>query len=409
MFKALPLNVARQVAFCLMPHKVESLVALVEWLLAYPICFISLTLEVDPSDAAERVDKLKRVLAWSECPSLDITLSCRDGYDMEVIRALLESRRVEAVGFKSLTLDPDCSDELIQAFADSRNAVHSLKVQFSRSTLRGSMFFTELLRRDDSIFYLDASCWGYDYVRYPIVDANFFKSLNRAPSLFYLHLQNVGLDAEATRLLCQALATQRSLKLLDIGNNSIGDEGACALAECLKTQTTLCFLVLNFCEVTSVGAVAIAQALETNTALDMLYMKDDDLGSEGGTAFATMLKVNTTLRRLHLEYCNFQREGCKSFIEAVAINRTLKHLKITHSGITLEDKVELVRVANEGKALEILKVDDKKNELGEHSGSPSRYTCIASYSYLFAFETNYARHLCSSNRHHSKGPPVVLE
>ena len=76
-------------------------------------------------------------------------------------------------------------------------------------------------------------------------------------------------DAGATQL-ADALRTNTSVRLLQLGANSIGEAGATQLADALRTNTSVKTLGLSGCKIGEAGARQLADALRTNTSVEEL-------------------------------------------------------------------------------------------------------------------------------------------
>lgn len=360
---------------------------------------------------------LEQILKEADCPLLDLSLrTTATTSNAELLKVLLRSSRVEALSLENTFMDVGIGSELLPSFETAANGAHLFKLRFqspSPSFCNGSgamnaaRFVSELIARDQQIHHLALNESGLDLNCRALVECGLLQSLKNTRSLCYLALRGVGLDAKGAVLLARILETQPTILLLDISGNSVGEAGILAVAECVKKNTTLRFLALCACDATETAGCALAKALEVNTTVDLLCMRDDDLGAASGRAFAEMLKTNTTLHRLHLDYCDLKPEGCGAFVDALSKNQTLKHLTLNHSGIAFHDKIELIRVAKEQKALEILRLEDR-NELTIPIRSPSRYTLGTDYDYMYSYDTCYARHAAKLSRQIPQEPPVNL-
>lgn len=391
-FRSLPLGVARKTSFCLYPFRVNSLDALCDLLLSFPLPYVSVAL-VAAGDTCD-LGAVESVLAAKDCPILDISLHCDEkSWNVNLLRLLLRSNCVEALGLQYFNMGIGDAHMLLSSLEDSASKAHTLHLKFPVApAVTTTQFVSELIAKDGSLLNLDVSNSGIDLSFGSLQSCSFLESLETTKSLCYLRLRGVGLDERGVILLSKTLSVQRSIELLDISENHIGDKAVCALAECLRTQRTLRFLGICEAAVSEIGGCALAKALEENETLDLLFMKDDDLGVASGRAFASMLKINTTLRRLYLNYCSLGREGCKAFTEALSVNRTLKHLRLNYNGVGGEDLAAMIDLAKRGQVLEVLEVEDR-NELTE--------TRVLSKNtlYLYSFDTNYARHCRFHGRH----------
>lgn len=402
-FKRLPQCLAKSVAFFLRPHIAHNLSELVELLLCFPIPYLSVTLH-HPTKAQDCLDSLEAALSSDNCPVLQVTVSHQHGEGLiDIVKLFLRSCHVEYMGLQLSHVSASLGFQLLRELEISKNKAHGVHLHLLSDTgdlgwkLAGvtpEQLVGEIIMRDKALLFFDIT-QSIDFSRDALAQRKLNHGLLRTKSLCYLSLKGVGLNSISATSLFRALASQKSIELLNVSENPIGDEPIVELAQYLKTQTTLRFLMLCSVGVTAKGACALAKSLEFNGDLDLLSMKDDALGAAGGSAFASMLMVNTTLRRLYLEYNELEEIGCRAFIEAIAANTTLKHLKLNHCNIKANDKAELIQIANSRQVLEVLELEDKNEMLPMLADDTGKARIIPSkpYAFSYSFADNYVRHL----------------
>ena len=115
-------------------------------------------------------------------------------------------------------------------------------------------------------------------------------------------------DEDMTRL-STILATNTTLKELDLYNCNITDNGVRYICEGLtKNQTLTELSVRHNRQITSVSTSTIADLIQTTTSLTELYLDNTSLNNDDIKTICTSLTKNTTIRKLYLsrqhkEYC----------------------------------------------------------------------------------------------------------
>ena len=138
-----------------------------------------------------------------------------------------------------------------------------------------------------------------------------------------------------------ALANNRSLKILWLDMNKIGDEGAKRLADALKVNDTLKRLHLGFNEIGAEGAKHFANALMENVTLEGIVLNANNIGDEGAKSLANCFMVNQSIREVYLHRNNITDDGAKQLIEALKWNYGIKNLYMECNPISDHVKVEI--------------------------------------------------------------------
>jgi len=136
----------------------------------------------------------------------------------------------------------------------------------------------------------------------------------------------------------------RSLKLCGF---ELGDRGAWVLGKALATNQTLKLLDLGFNAITEKGIVQVAKALQVNQVLTTLYLSGNCIGVNGATQIATGLRRNNTLQVLYLSGNGIGEEGARHVAEALKVNTTLKSLYIGTNAIGLLTNLFLSQVLSQ--------------------------------------------------------------
>ncbi|CAL9699623.1 unnamed protein product [Knipowitschia caucasica] len=101
-------------------------------------------------------------------------------------------------------------------------------------------------------------------------------SLNR----LVLEWNALGLWDEAFSLFCEGLASNSSLKQLDLRNNQINPQGAAELSQALRRNNSLEVLDLRWNNIGLVGGRSLLEALQKNKCLAQLQMAGNNIPSD---------------------------------------------------------------------------------------------------------------------------------
>ena len=226
-----------------------------------------------------------------------------------------------------------------------------------------------------------------------------------------LDLHHLSLGPVCSKLLAGAVASNSSLKRLNIERTGLGIAGGVALGEALRCNTTLVRLDMNVNDIAPLGGMAIAAglqshpsltelslakcglgpggakalgaALETNTSIRTLDMTQNDMGIEGGVAFGRALALNATLRSLSMR-CNristgMSTERATAFADALEVNTTLTFLDFAQNELGPLGGAAFATAIERNNSLTTL--DLQRNELGAAGGAAlctavGRNTCL---------------------------------
>jgi len=163
------------------------------------------------------------------------------------------------------------------------------------------------------------------------VDASGFQGLIGAikinSTLEMLSLSHTLLHMPETGLLMEALATNRSLKCLDLSGNRDGDDGMERIARMLTINPVLDSISLQNMSGTDAGIGALARVLKTSTSLTQLDLHHNNIGTDGAAYLAGALRTNRTLRELSMN-TNSCREHAPVLLAALASTPRLEPLSL---------------------------------------------------------------------------------
>jgi Ran GTPase-activating protein (RanGAP) involved in mRNA processing and transport len=108
------------------------------------------------------------------------------------------------------------------------------------------------------------------------------------------------------------LATNTTLKKLNLYRNCLGPVGARSLAAALHINATLKSLDIRMNSIGHEGARSLAAALRNNATLTSLNLDGNDIGAQGARSLAATLANNVTLTSLDLWGNNIGHQGARS-------------------------------------------------------------------------------------------------
>ena len=160
------------------------------------------------------------------------------------------------------------------------------------------------------------------------------KLLQHSTVLEKLSLYDSRLALDYDRKFTDALATNSTLRILDLSGNLIGDEGADRLSDALKVNTTLQKICLHVNAIREDGAKSLAGALTVNKTLQEISLFNNKIGDDGAKHLAEALVVNTALQTIHLAENNIGDEGAESLATSFIINKSLCSVYLGKNEIT---------------------------------------------------------------------------
>lgn len=139
-------------------------------------------------------------------------------------------------------------------------------------------------------------------------------------------------DPNLIAILCELLATSRTIQSVDLRNNDLGVFGAAWIAWVLQNNESIIFLDLAGTALGDNGVELMATAIMHNTTLEALSLKDNSIRKKGAKAIAKALKINKTLRRIYLNGNAVGPQGLLALQSAVKNNRVLEIFEIEWGG-----------------------------------------------------------------------------
>ena len=131
-----------------------------------------------------------------------------------------------------------------------------------------------------------------------------------------------------------ALAQNRTLRVLSLGSNNITSDGMKRLAAALKVNQSVQELHMGDNCMGNDGAKSFADALTANTALQMISLYGNNIGDEGAQCLATSFKENQNLRVIWLHENKIGNDGAQSLVDALQCNHVIEKLFLLGNRIT---------------------------------------------------------------------------
>jgi len=161
----------------------------------------------------------------------------------------------------------------------------------------------------------------------------------------------------------EALAKNRTIKLLDLAYCNCSVEGAKGLAAVLKENSTIEKIVWLKDRIGDEGVAALSEALKVNSTLQTLNLCGNDIGDEGAKALAASLKTNKALKELNLDYNNISDDGAVAMGDALKENTTLKTLSLYWNKIGEKGGSAILNALQENRSSSIESINLILNEV----------------------------------------------
>jgi Ran GTPase-activating protein (RanGAP) involved in mRNA processing and transport len=136
------------------------------------------------------------------------------------------------------------------------------------------------------------------------------------------------IDYTQAKQIAEELASNTTLKCLDLSCSNIGDSGASVIAASLQTNESLTALYLERNGIRGVGMAALSQALKQNVSLLELSIGWNTMATGSMASLANALKVNKGLTKLVLNRCSIHDKGVAILADSLKTNTTLSSLDL---------------------------------------------------------------------------------
>lgn len=214
-----------------------------------------------------------------------------------------------------------------------------------------------------------------------LADETFTEALAASRTLRHLDLRNNKIDAAGVGQLARALAANnslvrillegnqitlsddrftdalagnRTLKLLNLAANKIDAAGAERLATALKANDTLLRISLRNNQISDQGAKSIADALGFNKSLEIVHLGENSIKDEGSKSLANSLLKNGTLCWMSLDKNKIGDMDAQNLATSLLVNRSLRTLSLKGNAIGDEGAESLADALDSNHALEQL-------------------------------------------------------
>ena len=165
-----------------------------------------------------------------------------------------------------------------------------------------------------------------------------------------LYLSRLGLGEEHLSAIINGLATNDTLRVLDLFGNAVTNEHVIMIAKALETNSGLETLVLP-CpadDMSVESCAAISQALKSNRKLLTLNLPRTQLRDEGILHIAEGLMVNTTLKKIEVGVSKqLGEKGNEALHKMLEQNYELERLVVSSAEKGIKEKVEHYMRLNE--------------------------------------------------------------
>ncbi|XP_062858869.1 leucine-rich repeat-containing protein 45 isoform X1 [Trichomycterus rosablanca] len=161
------------------------------------------------------------------------------------------------------------------------------------------------------------------------------KTLQKDTVFTELVLSDCMLSEEGTKLLLNGLCSNTMVKVLDLKGNNLRGVGAEALGKLLVRNKTLQRLVLewNALGMWEEGFSIFCEGLASNSSLKQLDLRNNQINHQGAAELASALKRNSVVQELDLRWNNFGLLGGRSLLDALQQNRALLRLEMAGNSV----------------------------------------------------------------------------
>lgn len=161
------------------------------------------------------------------------------------------------------------------------------------------------------------------------------KLLHDESLLKELVLSDCMLSEEGSTLLFQGLCANTTVQRLDLKGNNLRAAGAGALGKVLRQNKSIQSLTLewNNLGMWDDAFAAFCGGLATNSTLRQLDLRNNQISHKGAEELALALKGNTTLQQLDLRWNNIGLLGGRALVNCLPSNRTLWRLDLAGNNI----------------------------------------------------------------------------
>ncbi|XP_068687320.1 NLR family CARD domain-containing protein 3-like isoform X3 [Montipora foliosa] len=201
-----------------------------------------------------------------------------------------------------------------------------------------------------------------------------------------LDLSFNGIGHSGAAALAKAVEINSTLTQLNLFANGIGDSGAATLAKAVEINSTLTELDLSYNGIGDSGAAALAKAVEINSTLTTLVLLKTGIGDSGAAALAKAVEISSTLTKLDLSYNEIGDPGAAAVAKAVEISSTLTELDLSYNGIGDSGAAALAKAVEINSTLTQLNLFG--NEIGD-SGAAALAKAVKVNSTLTELDLSY--------------------
>jgi len=182
-----------------------------------------------------------------------------------------------------------------------------------------------------------------------------------------LEVQANGVGPRGAAVLCNALHNNMTVHAINFNDNALNDEGAEAVAALLMNNSSITTVGISGNSIEKRGTSAIAKALACNTSLTGIDLGNNRLGNAGVILLANVLRdQNQSLMSLDVHMNNVNLQGYFALTQALLVNTSLKHLDCGSNYARNQGAHAWAKVLRKSTTLTRLCLTD--NEIGREGG-----------------------------------------
>mmetsp|Transcript_21645 Transcript_21645/g.32887 ORF Transcript_21645/g.32887 Transcript_21645/m.32887 type:complete len:251 (+) Transcript_21645:90-842(+) len=147
----------------------------------------------------------------------------------------------------------------------------------------------------------------------------------------------------------EALAYNRTLRVLHLDENNIGSLGAKQIANALRVNRTLHSLYLNHCKLGDEGGKHMARALMENKSIRVLWLDQNGIGDAGAQSLAASFVINQTLRDIRLNGNLIGKKGGNKLANALKCNGSIVKIGLEKNNVIRSEQARIQEILKDEK------------------------------------------------------------
>ncbi|CAI2362392.1 unnamed protein product [Moneuplotes crassus] len=152
----------------------------------------------------------------------------------------------------------------------------------------------------------------------------------------HLNLSKNGIDKEGSKIFCEALKKQFTIRSLDLSGNKLGVSGCKSIAHALKTNTSVVSLNLYSNQIDVDGARYLKETLLVNDTLEYIDVGSNRIRDKGLLEMAEGIIGNSTcaLKSISMRYNFITDDGAEKFFDKILSSSKIERVFLKNNYLT---------------------------------------------------------------------------